>query len=98
MVVPRTPHPAETKNRTTKAWALVAALRDIGVTADDAAHMTDEAWMRATRLAESYRGQQFARVGRPVPPLTAPSAETRRLVVKMLAGSSNPAAVDPVVG
>ena len=72
-------HPAEVHHRETKVWALVAFLRSIGITADDAAHMDDAAWAAAARAAT----------------VNPPSDISRRLVVSMLASSRAPEALDP---
>lgn len=72
-------HPNEVHARETKTWALVRFLKSIGITADDAAHMTDAAWLAAARAAEVHE----------------PSTITRRLVVSMLANSHAPEALDP---
>lgn len=79
MLVPRLMHPAEVHNRETKTWKLVAHLRDIGITADDAAHMSTAAWRAAAGAAG----------------VNEPSDLTCRLVVSMLSGSRSPVVVDP---
>ena len=73
-------HPAEIHNREAKTWVLVRYLKDIGVTAEDAVHMSDHAWVAAARA-----------VG-----VRVPSELTRRLVVGWLAGSRDPDVSDPV--
>lgn len=72
-------HPAEIYHRQTKVWTLVRHLRDAGITGDDAAHMTDDAWKYAARAAE----------------VNPPSPMSRRLVVKMLSGSREETVRDP---
>ncbi len=72
-------HPAEIHNRETKTWKLVAHLRAIGITPDDAAHMSPAAWRAAAGAAG----------------VNEPSDLTCRLVVSMLSGSRAPAVSDP---
>jgi hypothetical protein len=73
-------HPAEIHNRNAKTWTLVRFLKDIGVTAEDAVHMNDDAGTAAARAAD----------------VRVPSELTRRLVVGWLAGSRDPSVTDPV--
>lgn len=79
MLQPRSMHPAEIHNRETKVWSLVRFLRQIGITANDAAHMDDAAWQAAARAAE----------------VNEPSEISRRFVVAMLSGSKAPEVMDP---
>lgn len=61
----------ETTSRRAKAFAIYLRLTSLGITADKAAHYTDEQWKHAGTAAERR----------------APGPVTQRIVVEMLAAS-----------